>query len=75
MGGILITDFTQLNQMDKIQGHILIHINSITITDFTQLNQMDKIQGHILIHINSITTTIKLIVLNLDNKMTLFVFN
>ncbi len=36
---------------------------------------MDKIQEHILIHMNSITETIKLIVLNLVNKMTLFVFN
>jgi hypothetical protein len=45
------------------------------ITDFTQLNQVEYIHRHILIHINSITTIIIMVVLNLVNKMTLFVFN
>ncbi len=44
------------------------------MTDFTQLTQMDNEHRHILIHMNSINLTIILIVLHLDNKMTLFVF-
>jgi hypothetical protein len=47
----------------------------ILITDFTQFYQMDNKHGHILIHINSIMTTIIMVVLYLDNKMTLYVFN
>jgi hypothetical protein len=47
----------------------------ILITDFTQFHQMDKKHLHFLIQINSITLNGQLIVFNLDNKMTLYVFN
>jgi hypothetical protein len=47
----------------------------IIIKYFTQFNQMENKHTQFLIHINSITITIKLIVLHLDNKMILFVFN